>query len=526
MACANGERQAAVAPAARSVAPALRLVAITDLSGYLAPCGCQSRPLGGIDKAAWKLAQLRADGVPTLFVSAGDLLFGDRPEGSSDASESLMQETWRAETLLGALERLGLAAATPGARDLENGGPVFRKLAEQAHVRWLPRDTDPSGSAVASWVAPVGGLKIGVVGASSFSGAESDLEPARVTQLGAALQKQVDAVRAQQADVVVALLSTPARAGRRIVSGLRGVDFVVQGGVVDAAAPPPSRVGQSFVLRASRHGHGLLVVDLYPRRGAPFVDVSEWTRRSQIDAQQARVDELQARVSAWAKDPSVDPNDLAEQRKKLESLRAELGQLRARPAANGGGTFDARFEELGPEIKPEAQVTALLEAYDARVNAHNKVAFAAVLPKPAPLGTAHYVGAQACKSCHEAAYAWWQTHPHGNAYATLTKRHKEFNLSCVGCHVTGYGKPGGSTVVHNEGLVNVGCESCHGPGSVHVAHPERTGAQIITRDPTQETCRQCHTPEHSDLFAFAEFRKRLLVPGHGLPAPAPVGPKP
>ena len=38
---------------------------------------------------------------------------------------------------------------------------------------------------------------------------------------------------------------------------------------------------------------------------------------------------------------------------------------------------------------------------------------------------------------------------HGRAYATLEQRNKQFNLSCVGCHVTGYDQPGGATVVHN-----------------------------------------------------------------------------
>ncbi len=519
-ACADGERHAVVVQqGARPQAPALRLVAITDLSGYLAPCGCQSRPLGGVDKAASKLAQLRADGTPTLFVSAGDLLFGEAPEGAQGGVDASSQESWRAETLVNALNQLGLAAATPGARDLAGAPAAFAKLAAQAKFQLLPRDNAPASPA-ASWVTQLGKLKVGVVGASSFSSPDADLEPRSVSQLTAAVQAQVDATRKQGAGVVVLLLSTPARAGRRIAGALRGVDLVVQGGLVDAAAPPPSRVGSSYVLRASRHGHGLLVVDVYPSPGAPLTDASAWTRRTETQAAQARVSDLQQRIEGWAKDPSVDPKDLAEQRKKLAALRAELAHAQTPDAAVGGGRFEARFEELGPETPGAASITALLDAFDARVNDYNKQAFASVMPpQPAP-GGAHYLGADACKSCHAPAYAWWKGHPHGNAYATLTSRHKEFNLSCVGCHVTGYAQAGGSTVVHNAGLINVGCESCHGPGSTHVAHPERAASQTISRVPTEAICRQCHTPEHSDLFVFASYRQRLLVPGHGLPPPA------
>ena len=39
----------------------------------------------------------------------------------------------------------------------------------------------------------------------------------------------------------------------------------------------------------------------------------------------------------------------------------------------------------------------------------------------------------------------WDGTPHAHAYATLEKGFKEFNLDCVSCHVTGYGKPGGSS---------------------------------------------------------------------------------
>ncbi|MEZ4337621.1 MAG: hypothetical protein R3B82_13465 [Sandaracinaceae bacterium] len=70
-----------------------------------------------------------------------------------------------------------------------------------------------------------------------------------------------------------------------------------------------------------------------------------------------------------------------------------------------------------------------------------------------------------------------------------------------------------------ESLRNVGCESCHGPGSMHVANP--TGAAVnVRRSPEARTCLRCHTPEHSDRFDFAAYRQMLIVPGHGAPLEA------
>ena len=90
----------------------------------------------------------------------------------------------------------------------------------------------------------------------------------------------------------------------------------------------------------------------------------------------------------------------------------------------------------------------------------------------------------------------------------------------MGCHVTGYDQPGGSTVTHNldGAMVNVGCESCHGPGAAHGKDPENVG---IARDTPESTCVQCHSPEHSDLFDYDAYRKTLVVPGHGLPPTVP-----
>src|SRR6185312_14138977 len=49
-ACRQGE-PASNAQVPKRAQPALRLVALTDVSGYLEPCGCQSKLFGGIDRA-------------------------------------------------------------------------------------------------------------------------------------------------------------------------------------------------------------------------------------------------------------------------------------------------------------------------------------------------------------------------------------------------------------------------------------------------------------------------------------------
>ena len=245
--------------------------------------------------------------------------------------------------------------------------------------------------------------------------------------------------------------------------------------------------------------------------------MSRWTRESQQRVLDARIAELAARVAEWRRDPNIDKRLLAEQDARLTALRSELAALRTPPRPQGNA-FSAQFIELAPETPGDPDIRALIDAHNKRVNEHNRVALASLMPKPVAPGMPGYAGSARCGDCHAQAEAWWQGHAHGTAYATLEKRDAQFNLSCVGCHVTGYNRPGGATVVHNEGLINVGCESCHGPGSLHAHDPDVDASKNVQREVPEITCKQCHTPEHSDRFEYATYRAKLIVPGHGLPA--------
>ncbi|MEM9697134.1 MAG: multiheme c-type cytochrome, partial [Myxococcota bacterium] len=101
-----------------------------------------------------------------------------------------------------------------------------------------------------------------------------------------------------------------------------------------------------------------------------------------------------------------------------------------------------------------------------------------------------------------------------HAYQTLIDGHVQYNLECVGCHVTGYGKPGGSTVTHNADLQSVQCETCHGPGSKHAENPGAKG--LITLAPDPQSCvSQCHHPPHIEGFDPVAKMDLVLGPGHG-----------
>ncbi|MDD2220057.1 MAG: cytochrome c family protein, partial [Desulfoplanes sp.] len=82
-----------------------------------------------------------------------------------------------------------------------------------------------------------------------------------------------------------------------------------------------------------------------------------------------------------------------------------------------------------------------------------------------------YVGEKACADCHEAQARGWLTTPHAHAFADLAHQgeEKQTTPGCVKCHVVAMEADGGfiDTDLTPE-LINVQCESCHGPGARHV----------------------------------------------------------
>jgi len=132
---------------------------------------------------------------------------------------------------------------------------------------------------------------------------------------------------------------------------------------------------------------------------------------------------------------------------------------------------------------------------------------------PAQPDALHYVGAQRCGQCHDAALAFWNNTPHARAFFTLTKLGKNNDASCVSCHVTGYGKLGGHQGSQPAGLEAVQCEVCHGPGSRHAA---TESLSAITRAPARSLCLTCHQPPHvAAAWDVASARLKVLGPGHG-----------
>ena len=95
-----------------------------------------------------------------------------------------------------------------------------------------------------------------------------------------------------------------------------------------------------------------------------------------------------------------------------------------------------------------------------------------------------FVGAKKCKACHLKEFQSWEKTRMAKSFDLLrsgvsaeAKKKAKLDATkdythdekCLGCHTTGYGKPGGFVSLEKTpDLVGVQCESCHGAGSEYL----------------------------------------------------------
>jgi hypothetical protein len=197
----------------------------------------------------------------------------------------------------------------------------------------------------------------------------------------------------------------------------------------------------------------------------------------------------------------------------------------------GKNAFTVRFMPLESTMPELPVVRSVVTGYDRDVGALN-LAWAKEHGRecPAPeVGAPHFVGDEACRDCHSEAFPIWEKSKHHDALATLEKKGKALHLDCVGCHVTGWQQPSGVCRIDKlAGHGQVGCESCHGPGSSHVEDPDSAGNIRNRKD--AKICVGCHDPENSPSFDYGKYLAQIIGPGHGDAAtrakPVPAGKKP
>jgi hypothetical protein len=467
-----------------------------DVRGYLEPCGCSEHMLGGLDRAAGQVVLARKELGAALHVNAGDSFFA----GPALDDAHAQQDQAKARAVAKAFAAMQTAAAAVGPRDLSRGAPGLASA--QAPFPLL----DPAAAPAARvQVVEQGGVKLGLV-----SGADA-----------AQLAEAAAQARTGGAQFVIALVPETMKAlvpqGAALAKA--GVDLAVAGHqALDVDGDDDRAIDAPLPLLAVRNrGRAVVRLDLHPLAGAPagFVAVtSDEAKTQELGRLDAEIDSLKKRAHL-----AEGPLKVAMDKKLVEKQGARDAFAAERPAPPAGRSwFSYRFVPLSDEKPSDPAVKALIEGYTVDVGQLN-LAWAKEHGRdcPAPKkGQAAFVGTATCAGCHAEPADVWAKTGHAHAFASLVQKHKQYDLDCVRCHVIGVDAPGGVCRVDKvAGKENVGCESCHGAGSLHADNPS---VAIGTTEPAEATCRGCHTPENSTGFDYMSYLPRILGPGHGKPS--------
>lgn len=461
----------------------------SELEGYLGPCGCSENMRGGIDRAAFQLAEARKSGKPVLLIDTGDTLFGT----PTIAEEAVAQQERKAKTLAQAMTLMGLAAKVNGPLDDARGAEFRKSLA----LPELPSDTLKSFE--------LAGHRVVVI-----SSAKGD------TLFTLAAQ-----ARAAKASVIVGLFEGPVDEALRFTQrdGLE-LDLLLATRGRDALSTETNRLVMTHVpvVQLQSKGRSLLRVELFLREGAKV----QWLKspsetQRELEALSQRIELLRAQVN----DPSLGDELKVLKKAKLEEVIARREALASEqvPVPTTGSAASVRIVPLETSFEKLPAATELVKAYDRDVGEAN-LAWAkqhgveCETPEP---GKPSYVGTEICRACHPAAYDVWKQTKHAKAHEALVAEGKNNHLDCVTCHLTGWKERGGVCRLDQvEGKTHVGCESCHGPGSSHLSLPVKTTI-FVPKDAT--ACVSCHDRENSPHFDLEKYLPKLIAPGHGLPMP-------
>jgi hypothetical protein len=436
--------------------------------GYLQPCGCSEPQKGGLARRFNLVQMLRKRGWPVV---AGDL--GDIAQGSGP--QTLLKYKYSMQ----ALQLLNYTGVGVGANEMAL--PLFSALGEYALNERSPRvlsanlkDKENKFPDMVGTTIVTAGKdrtpRVGFVGIVGPSVAKLSQDPdAHFDAEEKVLPGALAELQKQGAELLVLLYQGSAEEATACAKRFPQFQVILRLNKEEEPAGQPDRVGNSMILGVGHKGRYVGVVGAYR---------------------------------------SPAPNQSFELRYQLVALEPE-------------------FET--PEGKDkENPIHALLQNYAEEVYKGNYLAkyiLNARHPVQIQYPEATYVGSEKCKNCHEAEYAIWEASPHPHAYESFVHKAKrptlrQYDGECVVCHVIGFGYASGFRNEKDTPLLKgVGCESCHGPASLHVAqhknkelraalNPWKTMAKNNAQELTNQIdrmCQKCHDPDNSVNFKFEKY---------------------
>lgn len=510
--------------------PAPTVFFLANLSGYTEPCGCTADILlGGIDRITQYVLDARKIQPASIMIDAGDIFF----EHAELEDTLVPQERAKTSVLTEAYRTMQVAFTVPGERDFAQGTTFYLEKIKEAGLKTIAANLTIDGQTLPTthtqtlaW--PSGDLQTLFIGAVDPA-LYQDIENVKTTPAASAI-KQALTNQKTPADATILVFHGELGPAKELLREFPQIDFVIIGHG-PRETDQVDQVDNGFTLEAYDQGRYVGALKLYNTdKERPYQNARTGSQAEleTIDRQIEHVQESIAKIPA--KPDGSEPPLVARLRERYADLNTQKATIQNAELTipTDQRAFYYRPIDMKPGYALNPDLKNKREAYNASLKELNMQVERE--PLPVAEGQPFFIGTAQCQTCHTQAYDLWTTTQHSKAVATLEVRDKTFDQTCIGCHVVGWEEPGGSVLgkltyeaelngqTFTKDLQNVGCESCHGPGSEHRLAPlDTTGTpQHILRQPTAQQCTTCHVAEHSPAFDFDTYVKRITGPGHQL----------
>ncbi len=407
--------------------------------GYLMPCGCSSPQIGGLERRYNFIQLLKTEkGWPVVAVDLGDV-----PQKRGPANLQNVQGLIKYRYSMMALKDMGYLAAGIGQNEADGSWSLEKIEGEWAANSPLPAvlagnlkdagDKFPFLKAVPETQIVSGtNIKLGVTSIVGYSVAKSLKNKSVQFDVPSqnSIQEQLNKMQAEKVDLPILLYHGYATGNHEaLLCAKKFPQFPIILALTEEDEPPahPDAVDhdsgiRNYVFRLGPKGKYIGVLGVY-RNGPNFNFKYQLVKMSP---------DYETPEDQKATHPIA---------KKWEEYTQELKNK----------NYLKEYGQSSHPLQVMNPVQGLREPGD---------------------GTPHYIGSEACKSCHKHAYEVWSASPHSHAYDTLVNaKHpslRQYDGECIVCHTIGFGyKTGFTNEKDTPDLINVGCESCHGPGSLH-----------------------------------------------------------
>jgi len=441
-----------------------------------------------------------------------------------------------AKVIVDAYNLMAYDAVGISARDLAAGLDFLLTMKERADFVWLSANLINTATGK-PFFAPsisrkVGDLNITVIGLTGSDAGPTFPESnhAAILPWSQVLPPLVATLSADN-DILVLLSSCSPSENEAITRTLTDIHLIIQAGI-GVPYYTPKRMGNALVCQTEKQGKFLGVLQVNWQRSKVWnSDEKERlieVKKKELKGILSRINQYQERLPVETLPSHVGYQQLLKTRDQVqgELEQLEVESIRMLSSAEVLSTFKNRLIPLDVSLPDDKAVLELTRNAKQKINERGRAAAAAGesqsgIPSSTTAGQRSillpYAGATLCSGCHLPQADFWEKTRHARSYQTLVKVQQNYNPDCLGCHVTFNLKNDHTALLSLPAdLLQVGCETCHGPGSEHVKNQE---SKSIIHRPASPICLDCHTGERDDSFDYEHDIKLVACPVSRLPFP-------